>query len=374
MYIPIKQGGTAATMFATVAAERAVQEDIVRLLADNAEVPLHRTAHTVFCLSSAHALPSWATSLDASRPWLCFWIVHSLALLDQMESNADLMGQVARFLATCQSVTGGFGGGPGQIPHLAPTYAAVMTLAEIGTREAWDVIDRAALHRFLLSRKHPSGGFTMHDQGEIDIRGAYCALAAANLCAIASDDLRAGVGDWLRSCQTFEGGFGGEPGNEAHGGYAFCGVAALLLLGELDATRARRVLRWAVHRQMTVAGGFQGRTNKLVDSCYSYWVGGIMPLVDLVLGPAGVGHWLYNEDALRDYIVGCCQAKGGGLKDKPGKHADLYHTCYALSGLSLAQHQPDSERHRLCSNNPLFNVVDRSATRALEYFASRPVL
>lgn len=26
--------------------------------------------------------------------------------------------------------------------------------------------------------------------------------------------------------------------------YAFCGVAALLLLGELDATRARRVLRW----------------------------------------------------------------------------------------------------------------------------------
>lgn len=194
----------------------------------------------MFCLSSAHTLPSWATSLDASRPWLCFWIVHSLALLDQMESNADLMGQVARFLATCQSVTGGFGGGPGQIPHLAPTYAAVMTLAEIGTPEAWDVIDRAALHRFLLSRKHPSGGFTMHDQGEIgnmrpgasfhgrcvadanpaDIRGAYCALAAANLCAIASDDLRAGVGDWLRSCQTFEGGFGGEPGNEAHGGLA----------------------------------------------------------------------------------------------------------------------------------------------------------
>ena len=30
---------------------------------------------------------------------------------------------------------------------------------------------------------------------------------------------------------------------------------------------------WAVHRQMRFEGGFQGRTNKLVDGCYSFWVG-----------------------------------------------------------------------------------------------------
>src|SRR5690349_5211926 len=28
---------------------------------------------------------------------------------------------------------------------------------------------------------------------------------------------------------------------------------------------------------MTFAGGFQGRTNKLVDSCYSFWMGAIFP-------------------------------------------------------------------------------------------------
>jgi len=32
------------------------------------------------------------------------------------------------------------------------------------------------------------------------------------------------------SCQTYEGGIGGEPYNEAHGGYTFCGVAALILI------------------------------------------------------------------------------------------------------------------------------------------------
>jgi prenyltransferase beta subunit len=28
----------------------------------------------------------------------------------------------------------------------------------------------------------------------------------------------------------------------------------------------------------------------------------------------------------------------GGLIDKPGKSSDYYHTCYTLSGLSVAQH------------------------------------
>lgn len=34
------------------------------------------------------------------------------------------------------------------------------------------------------------------------------------------------------SCQTYEGGFSGCPGMEAHGGYAFCGLASLILLNK----------------------------------------------------------------------------------------------------------------------------------------------
>ena len=33
-------------------------------------------------------------------------------------------------------------------------------------------------------------------------------------------------------CQTYEGGFGATPGNEAHGGYSFCGLASLKLLNK----------------------------------------------------------------------------------------------------------------------------------------------
>ena len=33
--------------------------------------------------------------------------------------------------------------------------------------------------------------------------------------------------------QSHEGGIGGEPWNEAHGGYTFCGLAAAALLGQV---------------------------------------------------------------------------------------------------------------------------------------------
>ena len=45
-----------------------------------------------------------------------------------------------------------------------------------------------------------------------------------------------------------------------------------------------------------------------------------------------------------DGPIVCCQDTRGGLVDKPGKSRDYYHTCYTLSGLSVAQHMPCDRR------------------------------
>lgn len=47
---------------------------------------------------------------------------------------------------------------------------------------------------------------------------------------------------------------------------------------------------------------------------------------------------LFNSRPLQLWILRGCQQLKGGLRDKPGKSADYYHTCYCLSGLSAAQH------------------------------------
>ena len=111
----------------------------------------------------------------------------------------------------------------------------------------------------------------MHEDGEADVRGSYTALAVASLCNLLTDELVAGAADFIAACQTYEGGIGATPGEEAHGGYTFCGLAAMVLLGEVERLRVPQLVSWLVHKQMAVHGGFQGRTNKLVDGCYSFW-------------------------------------------------------------------------------------------------------
>ena len=58
------------------------------------------------------------------------------------------------------------------------------------------------------------------------------------------------------------------------GGSTFCAVAALILMGQLsECFREKeidKIKRWCILRQKS---GFQGRPNKPVDTCYSFWVG-----------------------------------------------------------------------------------------------------
>ena len=120
--------------------------------------------------------------LDASRPWLVYWILHALELLGS--PPLDRFSSVIDTLRRCQDASGGFGGGPGQSPHTAPTYASMLSLATVGSAEALGVVDRPALYRFFMRLKSPSGGFHVQDDGEMDTRGLYTVLAVASLARL----------------------------------------------------------------------------------------------------------------------------------------------------------------------------------------------
>jgi prenyltransferase beta subunit len=113
------------------------------------------------------------------------------------------------------------------------------------------------------------------------------------------------------------------------GGYTYCAVAALSLL-KYEGWNKSSYMRWVFQRQAP-EGGFNGRANKLVDGCYSFWqLGGIA---------AADSSYLEHFDhfRLQRYILATCQYASGGLLDKVGKSPDLYHTCYVLSGLHLSR-------------------------------------
>eukprot|EP00741_Cyanophora_paradoxa_P021298 tig00021348_g20558.t1 len=434
---------SAATLTATE--QRRLERTVSSLYAELAQDPtlaralrLKRDETVKFLLKGLVNLPAGFVSLDASRPWLCYWILHALDLLDAVPRTSDQVSYVIDFLRRCQHPTGGFGGGPGQVPHLAPTFAAVNALLVIGTEAALASIDRAGLLRFLRSIKSADCSFRMHDDGETDVRGVYTAAAVYSLLGLDRADrweLFQGTDRWVASCQTFEGGLGGEPGNEAHGGYTFCGFAALRVMGREAAVDRARLLRWAAGRQMRLEGGFHGRTNKLVDSCYSYWQGALFPILHVEAAPETArrgaeaeeaegegeeqgGGWeeeeeeeaprlarraraerwrrpaaadgdagdaLFDQLALQGYVLACCQPEsGGGLRDKPGKSPDFYHTCYALSGLSVAQHALRGPAGRplvlgdpsnlLAETDALLNLRPERIAGAAAFFAAAPAL
>ncbi|XP_013135680.1 PREDICTED: protein farnesyltransferase subunit beta isoform X2 [Papilio polytes] len=339
---------------------------------------LNRKLHSKLLNSWLLNLPKSYRCLEASRPWLVYWILHALWLLNDLP-DAKILSNVVEFLAHCQHPDGGYGGGPSQFAHLGTTYAAINALCIIGTDEAYASINRKTLQNFLWAVRSVDGSFALHIGGEQDIRGAYCAVTVAKLTNIYTDELFDKTAEWIVSCQTYEGGFAGCPGMEAHGGYAFCGVASLALLNRTQLCDVDALLRWCVNRQMRVEGGFQGRTNKLVDGCYSFWQGAIFPIISAIFSQENkelVDKVLFNQGALQEYIIICCQSPDGGLIDKPGKPRDIYHTCYTLSGLSIAQHGTctgdtnivGSTRNEVNPVHPLHNIAPHLVYNAMDYF------
>jgi protein farnesyltransferase subunit beta len=275
----------------------------------------------------------------------------------------------------------------------------------------------------MVSLQQPlTGGYRMHHDGEVDVRATYTIITCAKLLGLLSSTTssdqtlsvlqRPKVVDFVISCQTYEGGMGGEPFSEAHGGYTFCGLAALNLMGAVQHPTSNpyhgrlhrpldlvALLGWLARRQMSYEGGFSGRSNKLVDGCYSFWQGGAMAIASACCsfeGDDSVNHedfkydpWLrrhlqwghdqsnenlsfpllFDVAMLERYILLCAQEVHGGLRDKPSKPRDYYHSCYNLSGLSISQHcsnkevdlsYGDDQQTRLLATHPCYNIrIDR---------------
>ncbi|KAG1880848.1 terpenoid cyclases/protein prenyltransferase alpha-alpha toroid [Suillus subluteus] len=357
--------------------------------------PLQKDAHLQFLVRNLiQGFPSRYISQDASQPWLLYWTLQSFSVMGVALDPNNKQKAIDTIMAW-QHPDGGFGGGPGQAAHLLPTYAAVCALAIVGRPGpggGWDQIDREKMYKFFMSLKQSDGAFLVAHHAEVDVRGTYCLLVTVHLLNMLTPELLEGVPASIMSCQTYEGGFSSAsqpyfspepegpptlldsprpPLGEAHGGYTFCSLASWVMLQPYLALQKpslqrpslnfKTLLRWLVQMQGSEIelGGFKGRTNKLVDGCYSWWVGGCFALLSSlgIVGAHGrddnyesstahqedeawddIDESLWDRAALQRYILCAAQHPAGGLRDKPPKPADSYHTLYCLAGLSSAQH------------------------------------
>ena len=218
--------------------------------------------------------------------------------------------------------------------HLAMTYTSLAVLATLDKDSLTERVDRASLVSGMRHLQQPDGSFRATlDGSECDMRFLYCACAISSMLGDWSGvDVERAVG-FVRSCITYEGGISLVPGAEAHGGSCYTAVASLVLMGRLDevlgAGAGKAALQAWLEQRICPEGGYNGRTNKETDSCYSFWVGATLQLLgafdDCDHGPT------------RSFLLKHCQARRhGGFKKTPDHHQDVLHSFYSLCWLSMS--------------------------------------
>ena len=337
----------------------------------------HHVRYFSTCLVSS-SLPAPYKSLDTNRLTLVHFAVQSLDVLNSLDKTLDseTKHQVINWIyalfitLTTRDEKGevmtiaGFKGGTFMGPsfyssyhhdnneicnnsddtfnhvHIAMTYTALCTLAALGDDLSRLVPHKQAiLHSLRLMQQH-DGSFTCATNGsgaEHDLRFLYCACAISYMLQDWSGVNIPNAIEYIKSCRSYDGGIGLLPGQEGHGGSTFCAIASLVLMGKLDQVLVnewwQQLIHWCVHRQTTAVGGMQGRPNKVDDTCYSYWIGGTLRLLQC--------DFLIHQPSLQDFVLSC-QTIMGGFGKVQGAHPDLLHSFYSLAWLSLSQ-QPRHE-------------------------------
>lgn len=338
--------------------------------------PLDYEKHVNYMLKLLMRLPKQYIGLDTSRMTSLYFSIVGLDILGALDRVNDEMRQsIKEFILAMQLSSGdmdlypghcGFIGSPylGHLKvttsnsdsasnnialpyiqgHLAMTYTslAILKSLEIG----YDNIDKNSIIKGLKFLQKENGVFSATFNGcECDMRFVYCACAISYLLDDWSGLDTDQVYEYIDNCITYEGGIALIPGAEAHGGSTYCGTASLALMDKLkDLNEEKRssLIYWCHQRQI---GGFQGRTNKDVDTCYSFWIGATLTLLESFDDT--------DVESALSFILNRCQFKTGGFTKFPDGAPDILHTFYSLCYLSLAKHDK-----RIKLLNPMLAITD----------------
>ncbi|XP_017774658.1 PREDICTED: geranylgeranyl transferase type-1 subunit beta [Nicrophorus vespilloides] len=298
-----------------------------------------------------HSLPQ---SVDPIKCTIAFFTLSSLDVLDMMDSIEEkkehYINWIYRFQIEDENV-GGFKNDQcfendiAKCAHIAGTYSALNNLLILG--DDFKRVDRVSIIKSLRQLQLDDGSFIGSKKGtENDMRFVYC---AACICYILNDwsgmDVEKAV-DYILKSISYDGAIAQGPELESHGGSTYCAVATLFLTKNLDRLSSKQrdnLIRWVVNRQLE---GFQGRPNKMWDSCYTFWLGATLKMLD--------AYEYIDQERLENFVLSTQCYRSGGFGKNSSSDADPMHTYLALSGLSLLK------THKCNEVMPALNITYRA--------------
>ncbi|XP_026667894.1 geranylgeranyl transferase type-1 subunit beta isoform X2 [Ceratina calcarata] len=239
-----------------------------------------------------------------------------------------------------------------QCGHLAMTYIGLVTLLILG--DDLSRVDRKSIIEGMRSCQNLDGSFTAAVIGcESDMRFLYCACCVSMILNDWSGINKTKAIDYILKSISYDGAMGQGPGLESHGGSTFCAVASLFLMNELHNVLSHdqlsRLRRWCLMRQDS---GFHGRPGKPSDTCYSFWIGATLRMLEV--------NGLSDPDKNRAFLLANQDIVTGGFAKFADCPPDPVHTYLGLCGLSLL------EEPGLSIMNAALNISDRAYKHLLK--------
>jgi geranylgeranyl transferase type-1 subunit beta len=177
-----------------------------------------------------------------------------------------------------------------------------------------------------------------------------------------------GLVGYIAKSRTYDGGIAESDCHEPHSGYAYCALGALKMLERTDGKAVlekafpdvQGLVRWLVSRQFVYVEpedgddeeenfafsslsiddpcvAFNGRCNKVADTCYCWWVSGALAMLPPVQRSGGASSnvdFLIPRQAARRFLMEKTQHMIGGFSKHPGGPPDMYHSYLGLAALA----------------------------------------
>ncbi|KAJ8718510.1 hypothetical protein PYW08_002747 [Mythimna loreyi] len=314
---------------------------------EESKIMAHRQ-HVKYFMRFLNILPSSLSSHDTTRVTIAYFSVSGLDVLGAISTvSLDLRNRIIEWIYRLQvhpdknngdvSMCGFQGSSTINIDldppnnhyrcgHLAMTYTGLCILLALG--DDLSRLNRKALVGGVKALQTEEGNFAATLSGcESDMRFVYCAACISYMLNDWSGFNIEKATDYIIKSIGYDYGIAQCPELESHGGTTFCALATLSLTNQLDKLSEQQVeglKRWLLFRQVD---GFQGRPNKPVDTCYSFWVGASLKILDMLQ--------YSNYGSNRKYVYETQDTVVGGFSKWPDTCTDPMHTYLGLAGLSL---------------------------------------
>ncbi|KAJ8932951.1 hypothetical protein NQ314_014330 [Rhamnusium bicolor] len=279
----------------------------------------NRSVLMYFALAGLDILNEIDNISDERKKSIIEWI-YSLQVVNEKELVSGFQGSTALNTKENEGQDS-----PYKWAHIANTYSCLTSLIILG--DDLSRVNRQAIIKSMKTLQLPNGSFKGAKDGvEDDMRFVFCAACISHILDDWSGmDVDLMV-DFILKSISYDGGIGQGPDLESHCGSTFCAVASLALsknLHKLTKAQLHALRRWLLSR---FDAGFNGRPNKPIDTCYSFWTGGALKIL---------GAYQFIEDDKNNQFVLMTQDRYGGFSKWINSIPDPMHTYFGLAGLSL---------------------------------------